>query len=82
MFFKSLKQLTHDIRTYVWGVITNHPSIRDTKIGFIWPIEIRRKRSTYGLRFEVSLCWPQAHVLNALEMESDYLMSKGGTNRA
>lgn len=77
---KSLKQLTHDIRTYVWGVTTNHPSHKDTKIGIIWPIEIRRRGALYGICFQVWLCWPQAHVLNDCAMEADYITSRRGSH--
>lgn len=73
MPFKSLRSLTHDVLVYGWGVFTNHPNYKETEFGIIWPIEIHRKSCLYGLRFEVSLCWPQCHVLNALEMEADYL---------
>ncbi|ESA37847.1 hypothetical protein N836_35090 [Leptolyngbya sp. Heron Island J] len=72
-----LKSLIHDLRTYVWGVTTNHPCWRETKFGWIWPIEVQRRKSAYGYSFQIWFCWPQVHVLNPFELEADYLLRGG-----
>ena len=80
MFWQSITQLTHDLRTYAWGVITDHPCWRDTQIGIVWPLQIRKLNAPYGCIFQIGFYQPKLQVLNAYEMELDYLMRGGQSN--
>ena len=76
---KHLCNLVHDFRCFLWGRLTNHPSWRETRLGWVWPIEVHRCNSVYGYSFQVWLSWPQVHILNAFDLEADY-MNRGGVN--
>jgi hypothetical protein len=75
-----MSKILHDLRIFTWGYFTDHPFYRETRVAFTPCISVIKHPFTgvnhYRLRF------PRLHILNAYEMEMDFIhLSYRGSGR-
>lgn len=70
--------MLHDLRVFAWGLMYSHPNIKESRIYINWPITIKLYRHQAYLFITFRFRLPGILVLNAYELENDYLAFSAG----
>lgn len=68
--------MLHDLRVFVWGWLSNHPNVRETKFAIRWPFLIQNYQGETYFSITVYVRKPALLILNAYELEQDYYGSR------
>jgi hypothetical protein len=64
--------MLHDLKVFLWGVMSRHPNVRETRLAILWPITFRFERYQLHARLTTYFRVPKILWLNSYELETDF----------